>query len=97
MRSFILLIAAFIITVITFILLVGRRVILDGSNIPEYFQYIAVSLDKLWCYMIWRVKDHTVSAMVYELNKQWAIKGIDWLFKDEPNHCYEQWKIEFNK
>jgi len=94
MKYFILLFITFIVTVIIFPILVIRRIIIDDNNIEKYFFKTAIQLDKLWCFLIWRVEDHTVSAMVFKLGKTWAIDLINWLFSNN-DHCFKAWLKEF--
>jgi len=93
MRDYALLIMALVLFIPIFI--IGHMIhLLNGASMRGYAYNIALHLDEAGGAMLFNSQDHTISAMVYNKEIDWAIKLIDWIFRDDT-HCYNAWKSEF--
>lgn len=98
MRSFGLLLLA-LISIILFsipLFIYQTLVNIQRGLLSKFFEGLALALDYVGAYLIFGVRGHTISALVYHREIKWAIRGINWLFQDEL-HCEEQYNDEFIK
>jgi len=68
--------------------------IIIGKFDNMFARNLAKNIDYVGGTVIFNSDGHTVSAMVWEFQIEWAISTIDWLFNHEPNHCHEAWLHE---
>jgi len=93
MRDYILLVLAILIRFIIEVPLLIRGIYKWG---PEFAFNIALDIDREGETLFWNSgTTHTISARVYDKKKWWAVKLIDWIFR-EHNHCYNAWISEFH-
>ena len=75
----IMLIGAYIVTGLLIPILATRNLIrFDDTKDNEMLFYTSLKLDEIWAYLLYEVKNHTVSAETY--NK--------WLMYKKPKHKY---------
>lgn len=65
------------------------------EELDEFLHELSVEIDKVFGFLIFGVRNHTVSALVYKKNVVWAIEFIDLIFQ-EDDHCYKAYMDEFN-
>ena len=101
LRSIVLLIGAVLVTFIGFVPLLATQSFINKKSLGELYLNIAISLDHLWCKLIFGVSGHTVSAYVYKLKLEdnrymKYVKTINFIFQDEL-HCQNAYKHEFRR
>lgn len=93
MRDYVLLLLALMLFIPIFIF--GHLIhLFKGASMRKYAFNIALHLDEAGGAMLFNSDDHTISAMVWEKDIKWAIKLIDWVFRDDT-HCMRAWEAEF--
>jgi hypothetical protein len=100
-RNFVLLMGAYLVTLFGFIPLLVTQSFLNRDSLGRLYLNIAISLDHLWCKLVFGVTGHTVSAYVYKLSledKKYLkyVKAINLIFQDEL-HCKNAYQQEFRR
>ena len=100
MKNTILLILAIFITIVGFVPLLLIQSYRRFTDLDVFHLGVAVSLDHLWCKMIFGIDGHTVSAVIYkkikegDLSYEKYVKTVNWLFRDK-SHCKSAYNFEY--
>ena len=97
MKDSLLLLIAVIITIIGFIpLVVLQSLARSKVTMSQYHYNVAVHIDYLWASLIFgkEADGHTVSALAFKHDIKWAVKTINWAFRDTM-HCQDAYYNEF--
>lgn len=76
------------------VMLVGVFYYWNKEKIYSYLYNVGVSIDYLMAAIIFNVKGHTISAIVYKREYWRWVKFVNWLFRDS-NHCRTSYEKEY--
>ena len=77
-----------------FIMLVGIFYYWNKEKIYSYLYNVGVSVDYLFAAILFNVKGHTISALVYKRKYRRMVWLLNWLFRD-LDHCKSSFEKEF--
>ena len=77
-----------------FIMIIGIFYYWNKEKIYGYIYNVGVSIDYLFAAIIFNVKGHTISALVYQKEHWRWVWFVNWLFRDN-NHCRSSFEKEF--